>query len=117
MKKSKLKAIVEDILEEKGPTKSFKKAVEAYQKELLKLQTLRDEQKKLANAFVSEKDGDKKAKMKPNLIAHHKKVKAQEEVVNKAEFEYERAMHKEPVDLDEVTINEEVFSRMTDLGD
>ena len=78
----------------------------------MKLQDLQGKQKELANKFVSEKDSDKKAKLKPELIAHHKKVKAQEENVKKAEFEYERAMHREPVDLDEVTVSEEVFTKM-----
>ena len=43
MNKAKVKALVEDILDEKGPTKSFKKAVELYQKELLTLQKLQSD--------------------------------------------------------------------------
>lgn len=114
MKQKTIKSTIEQVLDEAGPTRSFRKAVESYQKELLKLQQLQDEQKKLAKEFVGESDSDKKAKLKPALIAHHKKVKTQQEKVDKANYEYELAMHKEPVELDEVTVSESVFTRMTE---
>ena len=94
----KIKEVVRKVINEAGPSKSFNKLASLFQKEALKHQSLVDAQKKLANAFVKETDPKKKEKLRPELIAHHKKVKAQEEIKNRAEAEMMLALDREPLD-------------------
>jgi len=72
---------------EAGPTRKFRKAVEALYAAELKQQELRKK-------FVAEKDPKKKEAMKKELIALHKEVQ-------KVQSAFNAALHQEPVDLDE----------------
>ena len=113
----KIKEVVRKVINEAGPSKSFNKLASLFQKEALKHQSLVDAQKKLANAFVKETDPKKKEKLRPELIAHHKKVKAQEEIKNRAEAEMMLALDREPLDdVDESVLTEITVTSMDGIS-
>lgn len=104
MNRERLKEIIKSHIDE-GPSKSFNKIAGEFQKQALKHQELVNAQKKLADQFVKETDPSKKEKMKSSLIDHHKKVKAQEKIMNRAETIMMNKLEGEDYDLEE-SINE-----------
>ena len=106
MKISELKEIVRKVVRESGPSKGFNKLASAYHTEALKYQTMQQNQKKLAAAFVVEKDPKKKEKAKAAILDHHKKLKSQEQIMKRAELDMLYGLEKEKIgDFDE-SINE-----------
>ena len=102
MKLSELKEVVRNIVREAGPSHSFNKLASNYHKEALKHQDMINNQKRLASAFLAEKDPKKKERAKSAILDHHKKVKSQEAIVKKAEMDMLNALDKEEVgDFDE----------------
>ena len=88
--KDVLKHILNEELErviEASMSTGFSKAVEAYQDVQIK-------QQKLRKAFVAENNPKKREQLKQALIKIHK-------IVQKAELDFNSALMKEPVDLDE----------------
>ena len=81
----------------------FKKASELYQRALQQYQAKEKEQLAIINQF---KVGDVtiKSKLKPQLIALHKEMQHYQELVDRAENAFERALISEPIDLGEDTI-------------
>ena len=82
---------------------SFKKASELYQRALQQYQAKEKEQLAIINQF---KVGDVtiKSKLKPQLIALHKEMQHYQELVDRAENAFERALVSEPVNLGEDTM-------------
>jgi hypothetical protein len=82
---------------------SFKKASELYQRALQQYQAKEKEQLAIINQF---KVGDVtiKSKLKPQLIALHKEMQHYQELVDRAETAFERALVSEPVNLGEDTM-------------
>lgn len=82
---------------------SFKKASELYQRALQQYQAKEKEQLAIINQF---KVGDVtiKSKLKPQLIALHKEMQHYQELVDRAENAFERALVSEPVNLGEDTL-------------
>ena len=105
MKLSELKEVIKQVIEVRGPSRGFNKLASAYQKEALKHQSMVKDQKRLASAFVSEKDPKKKEKAKKAIIDHHHKVKDQEKKMKKAEQEMLNGLDKEKIDLDEKKVS------------
>jgi len=105
MKLSELKEAIRQVIEARGPSRGFNKLATAYQKEALKHQNMVKDQKRLAAAFVAEKDPKKKEKAKKAIIDHHHKVKDQEKKMKRAEQEMLNGLDKEKIDLDE-SLNE-----------
>lgn len=106
MKLSELKETIRQVIEARGPSRGFNKLATVYQKEALKHQSMVKDQKRLAAAFVAEKDPKKKEKAKKAIIDHHHKVKDQEKKMKRAEQEMLNGLDKEKIDLDEGSINE-----------
>jgi hypothetical protein len=81
----------------------FKKASELYQRALQQYQAKEKEQLAIINQF---KVGDVtiKSKLKPQLIALHKEMQHYQDLVDRAENAFERALVSEPIDLGEDTI-------------
>ena len=81
----------------------FKKASELYQRALQQYQSKEKEQLAIINQF---KVGDAtiKSKLKPQLIALHKEMQHYQELVDRAENAFERALVSEPIDLGEDTM-------------
>jgi len=81
----------------------FKKASELYQRALQQYQAKEKEQLAIINQF---KVGDVtiKSKLKPQLIALHKEMQHYQNLVDRAENAFERALVSEPIDLGEDTI-------------
>ena len=81
----------------------FKKASELYQRALQQYQAKEKEQLAIINQF---KVGDVtiKSKLKPQLIAIHKEMQHYQDLVDRAENAFERALVSEPIDLGEDTI-------------
>ena len=67
----------------------------------LKHQSMVKDQKRLASAFVAEKDPKKKEKAKKAIIDHHHKVKAQEKKMKDAERDMLKGLDNEKIDLNE----------------
>ena len=105
MKLSELKETIRQVIEARGPSRGFNKLASAYQKEALKHQSMVKDQKRLAAAFVAEKDPKKKEKAKKAIIDHHHKVKDQEKKMKKAEQEMLNGLDKEKIDLDERNVS------------
>ena len=101
MKLSELKEVIKQVIEARGPSRGFNKLASAYQKEALKHQSMVKDQKRLAAAFVAEKDPKKKEKAKKAIIDHHHKVKAQEKKMKQAERDMLTGLDNEKIDLDE----------------
>lgn len=82
---------------------SFKKASELYQRAVQQYQAKEKEQLAIINQF---KVGDVtiKSKLKPQLIALHKEMQHYQELVDRAENAFERALVSEPVNLGEDTM-------------
>ena len=97
MKLSELKEAIRQVIEARGPSRGFNKLATAYQKEALKHQNMVKDQKRLAAAFVAEKDPKKKEKAKKAIIDHHHKVKDQEKKMKRAEQEMLNGLDKEIV--------------------
>jgi tetratricopeptide (TPR) repeat protein len=81
----------------------FKKASELYQRALQQYQAKEKQQVALINQFKTG-DVDIKAKLKPQLIALHKEMQYHQELVDRAEAAFEKALVSEPVNLGEDTI-------------
>lgn len=102
MKLSELKEVIKQVIEARGPSRGFNKLASAYQKEALKHQDMVKDQKRLAAAFVAEKDPKKKERAKKAIIDHHHKVKAQEQKMKQAERDMLNGLDKEKIeDFDE----------------
>ena len=101
MKLSELKEVIKQVIEARGPSRGFNKLASAYQKEALKHQSMVKDQKRLASAFVAEKDPKKKEKAKKAIIDHHHKVKAQEKKMKDAERNMLKGLDSEKIDLSE----------------
>lgn len=102
MKLSELKEIVRKIVREAGPSRGFNKLASMYHDEALKFQNMQQNQKKLAAAFVAEKDPKKKERAKSAIIDHHKKLKDQEQKMKRAEMDMLNGLDKEEIgDFDE----------------
>jgi len=104
MKLSQLKEIIKQVMEARGPSRGFNKLATAYQKEALKHQNMVKDQKRLASAFVAEKDPKKKEKAKKAIIDHHHKVKAQEKKMKRAEQDMLTGLDKEKIEMNEITL-------------
>ena len=81
----------------------FKKASELYQRALQQYQAKEKQQVALINQFKTG-DVDIKAKLKPQLISLHKEMQYHQELVDRAEAAFEKALVSEPVNLGEDTI-------------
>jgi len=102
MKLSELKEVIKQVIEARGPSRGFNKLATAYQKEALKHQDMVKNQKRLAAAFVAEKDPKKKEKAKSAILDHHRKVKAQEQKMKQAERDMLNGLENEKIeDFDE----------------
>ena len=102
MKLSELKEVIKQVIEARGPSRGFNKLATAYQKEALKHQDMVKNQKRLAAAFVAEKDPKKKEKAKSAILDHHRKVKAQEQKMKQAERDMLHGLENEKIeDFDE----------------
>ena len=112
MKLSELKETIRQVIEARGPSRGFNKLASAYQKEALKHQSMVKDQKRLAAAFVAEKEPKKKEKAKKAIIDHHHKVKDQEKKMKKAEQEMLNGLDKEKIDLDERNVPRRKISLM-----
>jgi hypothetical protein len=98
MKLSELKEVIKQVIEARGPSRGFNKLASTYQKEALKHQDMVKNQKRLAAAFVAEKDPKKKEKAKAAIIDHHHKVKSQEKKMRDAERDMMNALDKEKIE-------------------
>tara|TARA_B100000963_G_C22582175_1_gene651365 strand:- start:244 stop:1395 length:1152 start_codon:yes stop_codon:yes gene_type:complete len=105
LKLSDLKEIIKKLSEARGPSRGFNKLASSYQKEALKHQSMVKDQKRLASAFVAEKDPKKKEKAKKAIIDHHHKVKAQEKKMKDAERDMLKGLDNEKIDLDEKKVS------------
>ena len=105
MKLSELKEVIKQVIEARGPSRGFNKLASAYQKEALKHQSMVKDQKRLASAFVAEKDPKKKEKAKKAIIDHHHKVKAQEKKMKDAERDMLKGLDNEKIDLNEKKVS------------
>jgi hypothetical protein len=102
MKLSELKEVIKQVIEARGPSRGFNKLATAYQKEALKHQDMVKNQKRLAAAFVAEKDPKKKERAKSAIIDHHKKVQDQEKKMKQAERDMLHGLENEKIeDFDE----------------
>ena len=102
MKLSELKEMVRRVVKEVGPSRGFNKLASAYHKEALKHQDMVKNQKRLAAAFVAEKDPKKKERAKAAILDHHKKLKDQEVKMKQAERDMLNGLDKEKIeDFDE----------------
>jgi hypothetical protein len=81
----------------------FKKASELYQRAVQQYQAKQKEQRSLIDQFKVG-DSQAKAKLKPYLIALHKEMQYHQELVDRAEAAFEKALAGEPVNLGEDTI-------------
>ena len=81
----------------------FKKASELYQRAVQQYQVKQKEQRSLIDQFKVG-DSQAKAKLKPYLIALHKDMQYHQELVDRAEAAFEKALAGEPIDLGEDTI-------------
>jgi hypothetical protein len=81
----------------------FKKASELYQRAVQQYQAKQKEQRSLIDQFKVG-DSQAKAKLKPYLIALHKDMQYHQELVDRAEAAFEKALAGEPVNLGEDTI-------------
>jgi hypothetical protein len=81
----------------------FKKASELYQRAVQQYQAKEKEQRSLIDQFKVG-DAHTKAKIKPYLIALHKDMQHHQELVDRAEAAFEKALAGEPIDLGEDTI-------------
>jgi len=91
--KAKISKIINEELErviEASLSSGFAKAIEAYQEVQIK-------QQKLRKAFVAEKNPKKREQLKQALIKIHK-------IVQRAELDFNNALMKEPIDLDEKVV-------------
>jgi hypothetical protein len=81
----------------------FKRASELYQRAVQQYQVKQKEQRALIDQF---KVGDQntKVKLKPQLIALHSEMQHHQELVDRAEAAFEKALAGEPVNLGEDTI-------------
>ena len=81
----------------------FKRASELYQRAVQQYQVKQKEQRALIDQF---KVGDQntKVKLKPQLIALHQDMQHHQELVDRAEAAFEKALAGEPVNLGEDTI-------------
>jgi hypothetical protein len=81
----------------------FKRASELYQRAVQQYQVKQKEQRALIDQF---KVGDQntKVKLKPQLIALHQEMQHHQELVDRAEAAFEKALTGEPVNLGEDTI-------------
>ena len=104
LKISQLKEVIKRMVEARGPSRGFNKLATTYQKEALKHQGMVKDQKRLAAAFVAEKDPKKKEKAKKAIIAHHKKVQDQEKKMKRAEREMLTGLDKEKIEMNEITL-------------
>jgi hypothetical protein len=78
----------------------FKKASELYQRAVQQYQAKQKEQRSLIDQFKVG-DSQAKAKLKPYLIALHKDMQYHQELVDRAEAAFEKALAGEPIDLGE----------------
>jgi hypothetical protein len=78
----------------------FKKASELYQRAVQQYQAKQKEQRSLIDQFKVG-DSQAKAKLKPYLIALHKDMQYHQELVDRAELAFEKALAGEPIDLGE----------------
>ena len=78
----------------------FKKASELYQRAVQQYQAKEKEQRSLIDQFKVG-DAHTKAKIKPYLIAMHKDMQHHQELVDRAEAAFEKALAGEPIDLGE----------------
>jgi hypothetical protein len=81
----------------------FKKASELYQRAVQQYQAKEKEQRSLIDQFKVG-DAHTKAKIKPYLIALHKEMQHHQDLVDRAEAAFEKALAGEPIDLGEDTI-------------
>jgi hypothetical protein len=81
----------------------FKKASELYQRAVQQYQVKQKEQRSLIDQFKVG-DSQAKARLKPYLIALHKDMQYHQELVDRAELAFEKALAGEPIDLGEDTI-------------
>ena len=81
----------------------FKKASELYQRAVQQYQAKQKEQRSLIDQFKVG-DSQAKARIKPYLIALHKDMQYHQELVDRAELAFEKALAGEPIDLGEDTI-------------
>ena len=79
---------------------TFKKASELYQRAVQQYQAKEKEQRSLIDQFKVG-DAHTKAKIKPYLIAMHKEMQHHQELVDRAEAAFEKALAGEPIDLGE----------------
>jgi hypothetical protein len=79
---------------------TFKKASELYQRAVQQYQAKEKEQRALIDQFKVG-DAHTKAKIKPYLIALHKEMQHHQELVDRAEAAFEKALAGEPIDLGE----------------
>jgi hypothetical protein len=79
---------------------TFKKASELYQRAVQQYQAKEKEQRSLIDQFKVG-DAHAKAKIKPYLIAMHKEMQHHQELVDRAEAAFEKALAGEPIDLGE----------------
>ena len=98
MKLSELKEVIKQVIEARGPSRGFNKLATAYQKEALKHQDMVKNQKRLAAAFVAEKDPKKKERAKAAILDHHKKLKDQEKKMKQAENDMLNGLENEKID-------------------
>lgn len=78
----------------------FKKASELYQRAVQQYQAKQKEQRALIDQFKVS-DQNTKVKIKPQLIALHQDMQHHQELVDRAEAAFERALAGEPVNLGE----------------
>jgi hypothetical protein len=78
----------------------FKKASELYQRAVQQYQVKQKEQRSLIDQFKVG-DSQAKARLKPYLIALHKDMQYHQELVDRAELAFEKALAGEPIDLGE----------------
>lgn len=78
----------------------FKKASELYQRAVQQYQVKQKEQRALIDQFKVG-DHNTKVKLKPQLIALHKDMQYHQELVDRAEAAFEKALAGEPIDLGE----------------
>ncbi len=91
-------------------TKQFQKSVEKYRDDVLKLDSLRDEQTEVVRRFKSSSPAGKE-KLKKELISLHRKVEQQKKVVDQSEREFNKVLLNEPTDFEiEETISESFTS-------
>ena len=98
MKLSELKEVIKQVIEARGPSRGFNKLASTYQKEALKHQDMVKNQKRLAAAFVAEKDPKKKERAKSAILDHHKKLKDQEKKMKQAERDMLNGLENEKIE-------------------